>query len=59
MRLVCQQDRLVMYEQVVVSTLVVRGMLRCLCVELDAMLQLCICPSDGCELRVAHCCRPF
>ena len=53
--LVRQLNRLVMYDQVTVDTLVVRGVLCLLCVWFDAMLQLCLCFSDGRELHVAHC----
>ena len=33
----------------------VGGMLCFLCVQLDAVLQLCICPLDGGELHVTYC----
>ena len=49
--LVCRLDGLVMYEQVIVGTLVARCLLCLLCVVLDAMLQLCV----RRELHVAHC----
>ena len=44
---------LVMDEEVVIHTAVVGGLLRFLCVQLDAVLQLCVCPLDDRELHVA------
>ena len=55
MWLVCRLNRLVEYKPVTVGTLVARGMLCCLCVDLDATLQSCVFSLDGCELHVAHC----
>ena len=52
--LICLLNGLVVYDQVVVSSLVVRGVLRFLCVQLGTMLQLCARTRDGCELHVAH-----
>ena len=46
---------LVMDEEVVIHTVVVGGLLCFLCVQLDAVLQPCICPLDGGELHVMHC----
>ena len=52
---VCQLNRGVMYEQVILGTLVARGVLCLLCVQLDAMLQLFVRSCDGAELHGAHC----
>ena len=46
---------LVMDEEVVIHTVVVGGLLCFLCVQLDAVLQLRICPLDGCKLHVTYC----
>ena len=46
---------LVMDEEVVIHTLGVGDLLCFLCVQLDAVLQLCICPLDGGELHVTYC----
>ena len=46
---------LVMDEEVVIHTVGVGGLLCFLCVQLDALLQLCICPLDGGELHVTYC----
>ena len=46
---------LVTDEEVVIHTVGVGGLLRFLCVQLDAVLQLCICPLDGGELHVTYC----
>ena len=46
---------LVMAEEVVIDTAVVGGLLCFLCVQLDAVLQVCVCPLDGCELHVTYC----
>ena len=42
-------------EEVVIHTAVVGGLLRFLCLQLDAMLQLCVRPLDGAELHVTCC----
>ena len=47
--------RLVMDEEVVIHTVVVGGLLCFLCVQLDAVLQLCIHPLDSGELHVRYC----
>ena len=46
---------LVMDKEVVIHTVGVGGLLCFLCVQLDAVLQLCICPLDGGELHVTYC----
>ena len=46
---------LVMDEEVVIHTVSLTGLLCYLCVQLDAVLQLCICPLDGGELHVTYC----
>ena len=46
---------LVIDEEVVIHTVVVGGLLCFLCVQLDALQQLCICPLDGVELHVTYC----
>ena len=46
---------LVMDEEVVISTAVVVGLLCFLGVQLDAVLQLCVCPLVGGELHVTYC----
>ena len=48
--------RLVQYENVVVHSLVLRGVLCELCVKLGALLELRVRPFDGCELHVARRC---
>ena len=48
-------NRLAMHEQVVVGMSVTLGVLSLLRVQLDAMLQLCVCSFDRRELHVAHC----
>ena len=53
--LICRQDPFVVYEQVVVGSLVVRGVLRSLCVWLGTVLHLCVRTLDGGELHVAYC----
>ena len=50
---------LVMDEDVVIHTAVVGGLLCFLCVQQDAVLQLCICPVDGSELHVTYYCFWF
>ena len=44
-----------MNEEVVIHTAVVGGLLCFLCVQLDAVLQLCIRPLDGGVLHVTYC----
>ena len=44
-----------MYDQVVVGSLVVLGVLRSLFVWLGMMMQLCVRTLDDCGLHVAHC----
>ena len=46
---------LVMDEEIVIHTVVVGGLSWLICVQLDAVLQLCICPPDGGELHVTYC----
>ena len=46
---------LVMEQEVAIHTAVVGGLLCFLCVQLDAVLQLCVCPPDGRELHVTYC----
>ena len=46
---------LVMDEQVVIHTVGDGGLLCFLCIQLDAVLQLCICLLDSGELRVTYC----
>ena len=50
---------LVMDEVVVIHMLGVKGLLFFLCVQLDTVLQLCICPLDGGELHVMYCAFGF
>ena len=45
---------LVMDESIVIHTVVLGGLLCFLCVQLDAVLQLCICPLDSGELLVTY-----
>ena len=52
---VCGLRWLVMDEEVVIHGVVVGGLLCFLCVQLDAVLQLCICSLDGGELHVRYC----
>ena len=46
---------LVMDEEVAIHTAVVGDLLCFLCVQLDALLQLCVRPLDGGELHVTYC----
>ena len=46
---------LVMYGEIVIHIVVVGGLLCLRCVQLDTVLQLCICPLDGGELHVTYC----
>ena len=46
---------LVMDEEVVIHRVAVEGLLWFLCVQVDAVLQLCICPLNGGELHVTYC----
>ena len=50
---------LVMDEEVVIHTVGIGGLLRFLCVQLDAVLKLSICPLDGGELHVTYCAFGF
>ena len=54
---VCQCVWLVngMDEEVVVHTAVVGGLLCFLCIQLDAVWQVCVSPLDGGELHVTYC----
>ena len=45
----------VLDEEVVIHTVGVGGLLRFRCVQLDVVLQLCICPLDGGELHLTYC----
>ena len=45
----------VMNEEVVIHTVVVGGLSCFLSVQLDALLQMCICPLDGGELHLTYC----
>ena len=51
----CWLNQLVVYDQFVGGSLVVRGIIRLMCVLLGTMLQLCVCTLDGRDLHVAHC----
>ena len=44
-----------MDEEVVIHTAVLGGLLCFLCIHLDAVLWLCVCPVDGGELHVTYC----
>ena len=54
-RLVTELRGLVMDEEVVIYTAVVGGLLSFLCVQLDAVLQVCTYLFDGGELHVTYC----
>ena len=55
MSLVAGLRWLVMDEEAVIHTVGMGGLLCFLCVQLDVVLQLCICPLDGGELHVTYC----